>query len=148
MAEGVFRSLVKSNPCIGEIDSAGTGAYHELDPPDYRTIQTLRKNGISDYDHAARKIRVEDFEDFDYVLAMDGSNLRDLQRMQRRLEHRGKKTRAQVMMFGDFGGKRKAEEVIDPYYGEDGGFDDVFEQVGRFSKGFLKQVFDRDEKTA
>ncbi len=143
MAEGVFRSLTVSNPRIGEIDSAGTGAYHTLEPPDYRTMQTLRKNGISDYDHGARKIEDDDFEIFDYVFAMDGHNLRDLQRTQRRLESKGKKTRAQVMLFGTYGGKSKPEEVVDPYYGADDGFGEVFEQVNRFSRAFLRDVVDK-----
>ena len=143
MAEGVFRSMTKSNPRIGEVDSAGTGAYHILDPPDSRTMQTLRKNGISDYDHAARKVENEDFEKFDYIFAMDGHNLRDLQRTQTRLESKGKKTRAQVLLFGTFVGKSKPQEVADPYYGANDGFGEVYEQVHRFSKGFLKDVVDK-----
>ncbi|KAI9039347.1 tyrosine protein phosphatase LTP1 [Aspergillus affinis] len=78
MAEGVFRNVASSHPLIDEIDSAGTGAYHELEPPDSRTMSTLRKHGITDYQHAARKVTKEDFLNFDYLLAMDNYNLRDL----------------------------------------------------------------------
>jgi low molecular weight phosphotyrosine protein phosphatase len=142
MAEGVFRSLAGSHPRIATIDSAGTGAYHILEPPDYRTMDTLRKHGIRDYDHSARKIRAEDFRDCDYILAMDNSNLRDLQRVQQRLNAAGEKTKAKVMLFGEFGGKPKAEQVGDPYYGGDDGFEEVYEQVTRFSKGFLQMEVD------
>lgn len=140
MAEGVFRSIAKNSSYIGEIDSCGTGAYHTLDPPDDRTMATLSKNGITDYDHGARQVTKEDFNDFDYVFAMDGWNLRDLQKMQRRVESKGQKTRAQVMLFGEFSGKNKVEEVGDPYYGADNGFDVVYEQVKRFSNNFLKSL--------
>ncbi|KIW27737.1 uncharacterized protein PV07_07447 [Cladophialophora immunda] len=140
MAEGVFRSLAKSHPRIGDIDSAGTGAYHTLDPPDDRTLDTLRRHGITDYDHGARQVRSKDFHEFDYIFAMDAYNFNDLQRLQRRLESRGQKTKAKVMMFGDFGGRTKGEEVIDPYYGADRGFEAVYEQVTRFSKTFLEEV--------
>lgn len=143
MAEGVFRSLTKSHPGIGEVDSAGTGAYHTDDPPDSRTIDTLRKHGITDYDHGARQVRPQDFHAFDYIFAMDAYNLSDLQRSQRRLESKGAKTKATVMLFGDFGGKRKGEEVVDPYYGADHGFETVFEQVSRFSRNFLQEVVDK-----
>ncbi|KAJ5623133.1 Protein-tyrosine phosphataselow molecular weightmammalian [Penicillium lividum] len=78
MAEGVFRNLAESDPAIGEIDSAGTGAYHSLEPPDSRTMSTLRRHNITIYSHAARKITKDDFLKFDYLLAMDKSNLRDL----------------------------------------------------------------------
>ncbi|EXJ60374.1 hypothetical protein A1O7_04526 [Cladophialophora yegresii CBS 114405] len=144
MAEGVFRSLTKSNPRIGEVDSAGTGAYHTLDPPDYRTVTTLRKHGITDYEHGARQVHAGDFEEFDYIFAMDAYNFSDLQRLQRRAESKGKKTKAKVMMFGDFGGKSKGEEVIDPYYGADNGFEEVYQQVTRFSKNFLEEVINKD----
>jgi len=143
MAEGVFRSLTKSNPRIGEVDSAGTGAYHTLDPPDSRTMETLRKHGITDYDHGARQVHADDFQKFDYVFAMDAYNFSDLQHLKRRVENKGKKSHAKVMMFGDLGGKTKAEEVIDPYYGADSGFEEVFEQVSRFSKNFLERIVDK-----
>ena len=142
MAEGVFRSLTKSNPRIGQIDSAGTGAYHTLDPPDYRTMDTLEKHGISDYNHGARQVELEDFENFDYIFAMDKSNLQSLQRMQRRLEQKDGQSKAEVSLFGVYGGKSKPETVIDPYYGEDNGFETVYEQVSRFSKNFLSEVVD------
>jgi len=144
MAEGVFRSLTKSNPRIGEVDSAGTGAYHTLNPPDDRTLETLRAHGITDYDHGARQVHAGDFQDFDYIFAMDSYNFSDLQRLQRRTESKGKTTKAKVMMFGDFGDKRKGEEVVDPYYGADSGFEEVYQQVTRFSKNFLDQVVDKD----
>lgn len=140
MAEGVFRSLSKESAKIGNIDSAGTGAYHTLEPPDYRTMTTLKKNDITDYDHGARKIAAEDFNEFHYIFAMDAYNLRDLLRMQQRID-RGKppneKTTAKVELFGRYGGRAKDEQVEDPYYGGDRGFDDVYEQVVRFSEGFL-----------
>ena len=143
MAEGVFRSLAKSNPRVGTIDSAGTGAYHTLEPPDYRTMDTLRKHEIRDYDHGARKVQESDLHDFDYVFAMDASNLRNLQSLQRRMEKSGDRPTAKVMLFGEFSGKAKAEQVGDPYYGEDDGFEEVYEQVTRFSKTFLQEVVDK-----
>lgn len=151
MAEAVFRSLTLSNPHIGTIDSAGTGAYHTLSPPDPRTTDTLHAHGIRDYDHGARKITVDDFREFDYVFAMDRSNLRDMLRLKGRCDGEKEKeggrggSKAKVMLFGEFGGKNRkggGEEVGDPYYGADDGFEEVYEQVVRFSKGFLREVVD------
>jgi low molecular weight phosphotyrosine protein phosphatase len=147
MAEGVFRSHAASHLLIGTIDSAGTGAYHIGDSPDSRTMSTLRKQGITEYEHGARKITDADMKDFDYVFAMDSSNLRDLQRVQRRADAKGGKSKAKVMLFGEFGGGkgRRREEVEDPYYGGDRGFEVVFEQVTRFSRGFLEEVVGKGE---
>lgn len=147
MAEGVFRSIsARHDPSlIGNIDSAGTGAYHELDPPDYRTMSTLRQHGITDYNHSARKITKDDFRNFDYILAMDKSNLRDLLRLRDSVARSGGTQKiAEVRLFGDFNPDGSVnsrvgggEEVEDPYYGGMNGFEEVYQQVTEFSKGFL-----------
>ncbi|CZS92350.1 hypothetical protein WAI453_000226 [Rhynchosporium graminicola] len=139
MAEGIFRSIVSKPPyksLIGLVDSCGTGAYHTGSSPDSRTMSTLEDNGITDYEHAARKVHVSDFEKFDYIFAMDRDNLHDLQRI-----HKRGGGKAKVMLFGEFAGKKKAEEVDDPYYGARDGFEVAYEQCMRFTKNFLKDVF-------
>ncbi|CAP85834.1 Pc20g05050 [Penicillium rubens Wisconsin 54-1255] len=140
MAEGVFRNLAATHPSIGEIDSAGTAAYHSLEPPDSRTMSTLRRHKITGYDHAARKVTREDFLTFDYLLAMDKSNLRDLE------DVRDSKV-AEVRLFGDFGKGGKLHErvgggevVKDPYYGGANGFEEVYQQVTRFSQNFMEYL--------
>ncbi|GMF72127.1 unnamed protein product [Aspergillus oryzae] len=158
MAEGVFRNMAASHPLINEIDSAGTGAYHTHEPPDSRTMSTLRQHGIKNYNHAARKVTKEDFLTFDYLMAMDKYNLRDLLDVRESviasLSKSKKGTRAasgeagakvaEVRLFGDFGAGGKLHErvgggevVQDPYYGGVNGFEEVYQQVVRFSKGFL-----------
>jgi low molecular weight phosphotyrosine protein phosphatase len=170
MAEGVFRNVADAHPVIGEIDSAGTGAYHTDDPPDSRTMLTLRRHGITNYSHAARKVNRDDFLKFDYLLAMDKYNLRDLLdereyvlsslRKKADAKSSAKNTRAakeaeigahgedtkvaEVRLFGDFGKGGKlhdrvggGEVVKDPYYGGANGFEEVYQQVVRFSQGFL-----------
>lgn len=60
MAEGIFRSIAKDpnyTSKIGTIDSCGTAAYHSGSAPDPRTMETLEENGITDYDHSARRVR-------------------------------------------------------------------------------------------
>jgi low molecular weight phosphotyrosine protein phosphatase len=75
------------------------------------------------------KVRLTDFEEFDYIFAMDRSNLYDLQRLQQR-KLAGK---AKVMLFGEHSGG-KVEVVEDPYYGGTKGFEIAYEQCMRFSK--------------
>ncbi|KAK9445353.1 low molecular weight phosphotyrosine protein phosphatase [Metarhizium brunneum] len=139
MAEGIFQSLAKQPQYqgkIGRIDSCGTAAYHAGEDPDSRTMSTLEANGITDYEHAARRFKTTDFEVFDYIFAMDRSNLSDLQRL-----HKGNPdTKAKVMLFGEFSGTGKAEVVSDPYYGGRDGFEKAFEQCSRFSKNFIRDV--------
>ena len=151
MAEAVFRSFTHSNPKISHVDSAGTGGYHIGSAPDPRTMATLEEHGISDYEHGARQVQLSDFKDFDYVLAMDRDNLRDLQRLRVRAASKGAddgEGKGRVMLFGKFGG-RKEEEVADPYYGANDGFEIAYEQMVRFSRGFLEEVLGEtdDSKT-
>lgn len=176
MAEGVFRNVASAHPAIGEIDSAGTGAYHTDEPPDPRTMSTLRRHGITTYTHAARKVNQDDFVKFDYLLAMDKYNLRDLldereyviKTLRKKADPKSaaKNTRAateaaigahgaeakvaEVRLFGDFGKGGVlhdrvggGEVVQDPYYGGVNGFEDVYQQVVRFSQGFLDYLENR-----
>ncbi|KAK4448292.1 Low molecular weight phosphotyrosine protein phosphatase [Podospora aff. communis PSN243] len=140
MAEGVFQSMAKTEPyknLVAKVDSCGTGAYHLGEEPDDRTLSTLEGHGIKDYVHAARKVNASDFDKFDYIFAMDRSNLADLERMQQR-KSGGK---AKVMLFGEYSGTGKAEVISDPYYGGRQGFEKAYEQATRFSKNFLREVF-------
>ncbi|KAH9907045.1 protein-tyrosine phosphatase [Xylariomycetidae sp. FL2044] len=144
MAEGVFRSIVldKSSPYhdrIAKIDSCGTGGYHTGDEPDDRTLSTLESHGITDYTHAARKLRDSDFREFDYILTMDNSNLSDVQRWHNRGKLSGGK--AKVMLFGEFSGTDRKETIQDPYYIGRDSFEKAFQQCKRFSENFLATVF-------
>ncbi|PHH75604.1 hypothetical protein CDD82_4376 [Ophiocordyceps australis] len=139
MAEGIFQNLAKQPQYkgkIGRIDSCGTAAYHAGDDPDSRTMSTLEDNGITDYRHSARRLQPSDFEQFDYIFAMDRSNLSDLERAQRGQAN----SRAKVMLFGDFSGHAKSEVVADPYYGGRDGFEKAFEQCHRFATNFLGEI--------
>jgi low molecular weight phosphotyrosine protein phosphatase len=147
MAEGVFQSLaLPAHPLIHTIDSCGTGAYHIGDSPDSRTMSTLRSHGITSYRHSARKFSPsKDFERFEYILAMDDDNLEDLNRLREREVKKkgGEEGVGRVMLFGEFGGKRrgtKGEEVQDPYYGADDGFTVAYEQSVKFGKVFLERL--------
>lgn len=165
MAEAVFRNFVAKqapNPntiTFGEIDSAGTGAYHVRSPPDSRTMSTLEKKGVTGYMHSARKVQKADFTTFDYVLAMDEDNLDSLLETRSRVIEEKKKKATQggvtdykiadVRLFGDFQGGSLTEkvgggeEVPDPYYGGRDGFDLVYTQVLDFSKGFYNYLTDQ-----
>ncbi|KAI5812334.1 phosphotyrosine protein phosphatase I superfamily [Pyronema omphalodes] len=136
MAEAAFRATVKQlghEKRFGTIDSCGTAGYHTGEQPDSRTVATLKQHGIP-INHRARQVQREDFENFDYILAMDESNLTNLNRI------KPKGAKAKVLLFGHFDGKNRKEIVDDPYYGGKEGFQENFEQVTRFSKNFVREV--------
>ena len=118
-----------------EIDSAGTGGWHVGSPPDRRAAATARARGIA-LEGSAREVRLEDFEDFDLLVAMDRSNLRDLQRLAPSEE-----ARAKVRLLREFDpASPEGADAPDPYYGAAGGFEEVLDLVQTACRGLLEQI--------
>jgi protein-tyrosine phosphatase len=135
LAEGVFRHLVREKDVtdLYEIDSAGTGAWHVGEPPDQRSAEVARRNGVV-LDGEARQVVAEDFERFDWIIAMDRCNLRDLQAMHRR------QSGARLELLRDFDPEPGNRDVPDPYYGGPDGFENVYAMVRRSSAALLEQL--------
>ncbi len=135
-AEGVFRHLVREAGLDGAIatDSAGTHDYHVGEPPDHRSRKAAQARGVDISDLRARRVTVEDFRRFDYVLAMDRGHLQQLQRMA------PPDGTAEVRLFMDYAPGAPKREVPDPYYGEGSHFNEVLDLVEAGAKGLLEQI--------
>jgi protein-tyrosine phosphatase len=137
-AEGVMRQLVREAGLEAdvELDSAGTGGWHVGSPPDERATAAARARGIA-LEGTARRVRGEDFERFDLLLAMDRANLRALQRLAP-----GERERAKVRLLRDFdpASADGDREVPDPYYGAGGGFEEVLDVVQAACEGLLAEI--------
>ena len=120
-----------------EIDSAGTGNWHAGDPPDRRATEAAKVRGVT-LDGAARQVRPRDFEHFDYLLAMDRENLREL-----RTFTDDDELAAKARLLREFdpatAGSRDLD-VPDPYYGGPGGFETVLDQVEAACRGLLDEI--------
>jgi protein-tyrosine phosphatase len=136
-AEGVMADLVRREGLAEEIevDSAGTGAWHVGSPPDERASATATARGLT-LAGLARRVQPSDFEEFDLILAMDGSNLRDLRALAPDAE-----ARAKVRLLREFDPDASGDlDVPDPYYGGPGGFEDVFDLVTAACEGLLAEI--------
>ena len=135
-AESVFRGHAQRAGLLGEllIASAGIGAWHVGEPPDKRAILHARRRGYDLEALRARQVNRDDFARFDYILAMDARNLRDLQAL--RPEDYG----GYLGLFLDFAPHLGLREVPDPYYGGPAGFEAVLELVERASEGLLAHI--------
>ena len=138
-AEGVFRHLLQQEGHDNWIftDSAGTHAYHIGEQPDSRAQQTARNRGIDLSDLRGRKAIKNDFEEFDYVLAMDDDNYQILESMC----PAGREDK--LSLFLDFSKEYSETQVPDPYYGGDQGFEHVFDLVESASRGLLDDITKR-----
>jgi len=138
-ADGVFRQKVKDAGLDGvvEVDSAGTAAYHVGESPDARATQAASRRGYDLSKLRARQAVANDFEQFDYVLAMDNSNLSNLQR----ICPRGREDR--LHLFLERFGSHSENEVPDPYYGGDDGFEHVLDLIEEASDALLADIQER-----
>ena len=132
-AEGVMKSLAKGLPI--EIQSAGTAGYHIGELPDARMRSHAGKRGYDLISHARQFDPAVDFEKFDRIIAMDGSNLRDLKAMDR-----NKIFHHKLSLMTDYSQKMDVNEVPDPYYGGPDGFEHVLDILEDACKGLLLQL--------
>jgi protein-tyrosine phosphatase len=136
-AEGAMRRLVREAGLDDRfvIASAGTGAYHVGQSADPRSRAEALRRGLQ-LDGQARQFGVADFDEFDYVIAMDRQNQRDLERLAGDAAGRGK-----VHLLRSFDtGSRRELDVPDPYQGGAEGFARVFEICQAGCEGLLAHL--------
>jgi len=138
-AQGVFERLVEEARLEMhiDIDSAGTHAYHIGEPPDQRATQAAAARGINLSAQRARRVDEADFESFDYVVAMDRSNLEDLR------EICPAHVQERVCLLLDFAETGQSGDVPDPYYGGAQGFERVLDMVESGARGLLEDIQQR-----
>ncbi|GGX16507.1 low molecular weight protein-tyrosine-phosphatase [Streptomyces lomondensis] len=137
MAEAVFRARVAEAGLGGlvEVDSAGTGGWHEGDGADPRTVAVLEENGYA-AGHTARQFQPSWFARLDLVVALDAGHLRALRRLAP-TEQDAQKVRL-LRSYDPAAGDDL--DVPDPYYGGTDGFEECLEMVEAASTGLLAAV--------
>ena len=135
-AHGVFESMVQARG-LGDrisVDSCGTGDWHIGHAPDKRAAAEAAQRGYDLSHLRARQVQASDFQQFDYILAMDSQNLADLQAMSP-ADFSGF-----LGLFLPFAPDNPTDEVPDPYYGGAAGFTQVLDMVEAASEGLLAEI--------
>jgi low molecular weight protein-tyrosine phosphatase len=137
-AEGVFRQVVKKAGLSNQvkIDSCGTGSWHVGKSPDGRATEAAARRSIDISDLRARQFQESDLFEFDYILVMDRQNLADIKRVQNEVGG------TEPELFLDYGSSAH-DEVPDPYYGGDQGFEMVLDLIQEASEGLLARLQER-----
>ena len=135
-AHGVFENLVAQEGFSDfiEVDSAGTHAYHVGEQPDRRSQQTAMAHGIDLSSQRARRVTGDDFNRFDYILAMDRDNFHNL------AEICPDGMNDRLYLFMDFSRELQQKDVPDPYYGGRDGFEHVFNMIEDAAIGLLDEI--------
>ncbi|MEO1655619.1 MAG: low molecular weight protein-tyrosine-phosphatase, partial [Bacteroidota bacterium] len=119
MAEGIFKQMVNELGLDIICDSAGTSSYHIGELPDERMRLTAKNHGI-DLTHRARQLAQDDFDKFQYILAMDQSNYQNIMNLKIRVSSQAEPT---IKLIRDFDPHQGNKQVPDPYYGDQEDFE-------------------------
>ena len=135
-AEGVFSALIKSKQLDQQfiIDSAGTHAYHIDEAPDLRSQKAAKERKIDLSYIRGRKVIFGDYEDFDYLLVMDSENYAIM------MKNCPEQYQHKIKYFLDYAPHLNTQDVPDPYYGGEYGFERVLDMIEDASTGFLNSL--------
>ena len=136
LAENLFRFQAEQASVHGKysVDSAGTAAYHVGESPDSRMQRTAELHGVHD-GGTARQVQDSDFDEFDWIVAMDKQNRRDLLQIAGTPEKQAK-----VRLMREFDPEQDDPDVPDPYYGGAEGFENTYQIVERSVHGLLEAL--------
>ncbi|KAJ7514007.1 hypothetical protein O6H91_23G022300 [Diphasiastrum complanatum] len=143
-AEAVFYTILQKRGLLSKfkIDSAGTIDYHEGNPADARMRAAASKRGVQ-VTSISRPIQPSDFENFDYILAMDKKNKEDILKAYKIWSSRKEfpaDAKQKVRMMCSYCKNHNETEVPDPYYGGPAGFEMVLDLLEDACEGFLDAI--------
>jgi protein-tyrosine phosphatase len=130
LAEFVFKDMVEKEGLSGKIyvESAGTSGFHIGDPVDRRSAEVMRRHGISCAGKKSRQLEPRDFDEFDYIIAMDDENMENIGML-------CPEPRCTVRLLMDYAG---GGIVDDPYFTLD--FDKAYEDISAGCTGLLEAI--------
>lgn len=122
LAEGILASKLPSDKFT--VDSAGTGDWHVGHQPDKRSIAIAKQKGLDISCQKARQFTAQDFIEYDYIFAMDGSNYQNILAL---APNQKSKEKVKLILNELF--ENENADVPDPYFGLENGFEIVYEML-------------------
>ncbi len=134
LAEAAFRRAADEAGLAAIADSAGTGDWHVGKAPDPRARAEALRRGIDISAYRARQVSPQDFHRFTHILALDRQNLADL----RAIAPTG--APAELSLLLDHVAGMEGQPVADPYFGDETGFAETWEQVERAAAALVRKL--------
>ena len=134
LAEGLLRSKL---PARFGVDSAGTGNWHVGHAPDKRSIEIAKLNQLDISAQRGRQFSISDFDDYDYIYAMDTSNYRDLIAL---APNEIAKSKIRLILNELFPNENM--DVPDPYFGMHNGFEQVYAMLNQCCDIIARNLLD------
>ncbi|WP_324698821.1 low molecular weight protein-tyrosine-phosphatase [Novosphingobium aerophilum] len=136
LAEAALRHAAQEAGLELTVDSAGTGSWHIGKGPDPRSCDEASRHGIDITHYRARQVTVRDFDRFDRIVALDASNLANLERIAPASPH------ARLSLLLDHVPGMEGQDVDDPYFGGPEGFVTTWEQVSEAARNLVAEFLD------
>ena len=136
LAEAIFVKKIRDLDLETDFiaHSCGTANYHIGDEPDPRTIRNALINGVQ-INHRGRQLSTNDLDSFDFILAMDQSNLNNIRRLRNAVENDHK-----ISLMRAYDPLERGQDVPDPYYGREKDFQEVFDILNRSMDSFVESL--------
>lgn len=135
LAEGILHEKITRFGLLAQVDSAGTGNYHEGESADPRSVAVAHKNNVNITHHTARQFRQSDFDTYNLIYVMDDLNFEHIIE-----KARNENDRAKVKMLMNELLPDENINVPDPYFGGKNGFDNVYEMIDRACDRIVKKM--------
>ena len=139
-AEGIFNQKIKERDLENffVVDSAGTGSWHVGNLPDQRMRTTALSRGI-ELTSRARQIEENDLYEFDHILVMDKDNLNAVKLLIKDDMHT---MNSKIKLILSYSKKSQLDEVPDPYYGGQNGFEKVLDLLNDAIEELIDSLID------
>jgi len=134
LAEAAFRTRAADAGLDVRADSAGTGGWHIGEPPDRRAQRVALRRGVDISRYRGRQVEAADFRRFSHIFALDLDNLAALHRL-KPVDATGR-----IGLLLDLVDGLEGQAVADPYYGEDAGFEETWEQVDLAAQALVARL--------
>ena len=138
LADGLLRKKIAENKLDIEVDSAGTSAYHAGNTPDERTIENALRHNLDLSKLRARQFKKEDFQEFDLIYAMDRMNYYNVLELADSDEDR-EKVKLILAELPD----ESLNEVPDPYYSGEQGFEKVYQLLDAATDAIVENLLEK-----
>tara|TARA_Y100001968_G_scaffold207952_1_gene191087 strand:+ start:898 stop:1371 length:474 start_codon:yes stop_codon:yes gene_type:complete len=137
-AEGIFKQKIKNRNLENFfiVDSAGTGGWHVGNLPDRRMCETAKARGI-ELISRSRQIKENDLYEFDHIFVMDNNNLKAVKSL---IKDQSYLLSSKIKLILSYSENYKLDEVPDPYYGGQNGFDEVLDLLDDAIDGLIKSL--------
>ena len=139
-AEGVFKHKIKDRDLetLFVVDSAGTGGWHVGNLADRRMREAALSRGI-ELTSRSRKIEESDLYEFDHILVMDNDNLDSIKSL---IKDHNNPLNSKIKLVLSYSKNSQLDEVPDPYYGGQNGFDKVLDLLDDAMDGLIDSLMD------